>query len=101
MQVSFELSMPNNNSWNGKWTGDGECYCVIRTMKEPPKLGRYSYNFGDGSGPQYCALRCKCCGFQLHTSDAGVTWMYRIGSRKEEKLFVLLPGDISQEKLHS
>lgn len=48
MQVSFELSMPNNNSWNGKWTGDGECYCVVRTLKEPPKLGRYSYNFGDG-----------------------------------------------------
>lgn len=56
---------------------------------------------GYGSGREYSAMRCKCCGFQLHTHDAGTTWMYRLGESKEEKLFVLLPGDISQEKSES
>lgn len=48
----FQLSMPGNNSWNGKWSGEGKCYAIKRRVKDSTadKLtGRYfSYNFGDG-----------------------------------------------------
>ena len=50
--IAFELAMPDNNAWNGKWTGEGKCYCIIKsfsnTSKLIPKLGYYSYSFGDG-----------------------------------------------------
>lgn len=52
MNVAFILTMPNVGSWNGKWTGDRDCYAVIRALK--PKLANtiiarcFSYNFGDG-----------------------------------------------------
>lgn len=32
MKVSFELTMPNVGSWNGKWTGATKKYYVIRTL---------------------------------------------------------------------
>lgn len=48
----FQLSMPGNNSWNGKWSGEGKCYADRRRVKDSTadKLsGKYfSYNFGDG-----------------------------------------------------
>jgi len=58
--IMFELTMPNNNSWNGKWSGEGKRYLAFR------KFGRskaaheqvarlllhknHYYNFGDGWG---------------------------------------------------
>ena len=51
MLISFELSMPSNNSWNGKWSGEGRCYVIIKSFRKMPstfKLGYYTYNFGDG-----------------------------------------------------
>jgi hypothetical protein len=49
MLISFELSMPGANSWNGKWSGDGKCYAIVRSYRKPMfKLGYYSYSFGDG-----------------------------------------------------
>ena len=48
MLISFELSMPGNNAWNGKWSGEGRCYVIVRGLRSPPKLGYYSYSFGDG-----------------------------------------------------
>ena len=49
MLLSFELSIPRNNSGNGKWSGEGECYAQIRSFrKNAPKFGYYTYNFGDG-----------------------------------------------------
>ena len=49
MLISFELSMPGVASWNGKWSGEGRCYVVVRSFgKAKPKLGYYHYNFGDG-----------------------------------------------------
>jgi hypothetical protein len=45
----FTLSMPNNNSWNGRWTGQDKKYIVARELpKGKVLLDYYSYNFGDG-----------------------------------------------------
>lgn len=66
--LQFRLTMPNVNTWNGKWTGEGNQYIMFRTLKnEDAKIlqlhtnrGReknnlllisgidYSYDFGDG-----------------------------------------------------
>ncbi len=58
MKIAFILSMPNNNSWNGKWSGEGQCYAVIRSVSSAKKSilkylailekRNFSYNFGDG-----------------------------------------------------
>ena len=49
--VVFTLTMPNRNSWNGKWHGDG--YLHARAMKngKVPKevIGRdFYYSWADG-----------------------------------------------------
>jgi hypothetical protein len=47
----FILSMPGNNSWNGKWSGEDNDYSVARTLtgKKAAQLKNYySYSFGDG-----------------------------------------------------
>lgn len=28
--ILFTLTMPGNNSWNGRWSGDGQSYCKTR-----------------------------------------------------------------------
>lgn len=53
MLISFELSMPNNNAWNGKWSGEGRCYARVRSYENPQswmEKDYYYYNFGDGWG---------------------------------------------------
>ena len=48
---AFTLSMPSNNAWNGKWTGDGDFYAKTRTVSEKAAdslKDYYSYDFGDG-----------------------------------------------------
>lgn len=50
-RVIFELSMPSNNAWNGKWSGEGNTYTVARTLdhgKFNELKPRYTYSFGDG-----------------------------------------------------
>lgn len=32
MLVSFELTMPNKASWNGRWSGEGRKYYVIKNL---------------------------------------------------------------------
>lgn len=49
--IVFELSMPHAGSWNGKWTGEGECY--VRTWDErkvPKELWNndFYYHWDDG-----------------------------------------------------
>lgn len=49
----FVLTMPRNNSWNGKWTGEDKYYCRIRSyvndyVPKYLKTGDYTYDFGDG-----------------------------------------------------
>lgn len=58
MQVAFVLSMPGNNSWNGKWSGASNLYAVVKTIhgakaqkKWTDQLalkGEFGYDFGDG-----------------------------------------------------
>ncbi len=49
MLLSFELSMPGCNSWNGKWSGANKHYVIVRSFsKIMPKIGYYHYSFGDG-----------------------------------------------------
>ncbi len=62
MKVSFQLTMPNVGSWNGKWTGAAKKYWVIRTYRSKEDKEKISnllaardyqsfyYNFGDGWG---------------------------------------------------
>ena len=52
MRLIAELTMPNNNSWNGKWSGEGNKYTKVFTTTDSKKnrefIGNYYYNFGDG-----------------------------------------------------
>lgn len=50
-RVIFELSMPSNNAWDGKWSGEGNTYTVAKTLPNAKFDGlkrRYTYSFGDG-----------------------------------------------------
>ncbi len=54
--------MPNVNSWNGKWTGEGKKYWIVKSFSDKvyktdiEKLfdgnlyNNFYYNFGDGWG---------------------------------------------------
>ena len=53
----YTLTMPNNNAWNGKWTGESNLYCRVRTYAEKANIlenirasPSHYYNFGDGWG---------------------------------------------------
>ena len=54
MLIAFELSMPNNNAWNGRWTGEDQCRArvvSIRSQKAASRLlekSSHYYDFGDG-----------------------------------------------------
>ncbi len=55
--ISFELTMPNRASWNGKWTNDGKKLWVVRKFKQKDEIvssfdkpRSFYYNFGDGWG---------------------------------------------------
>lgn len=61
--ISFELTMPNVGSWNGKWTGAERKYYVIKSVSEKYLKNQeflktliekghdsFYYNFGDGWG---------------------------------------------------
>jgi len=58
MILSFEITMPNVGSWNGKWTGKENLHFAFRNMpkKEAKKFmagkeaENFYYNFGDGWG---------------------------------------------------
>lgn len=56
----FTLEMPNVGSWNGKWSGTENNYCVVRSypcpkrgserLKNVSSKNYHYYNFGDGWG---------------------------------------------------
>ena len=49
--IVFELSMTRNNSWNGRWSGDGDTHIIAKPDKYVPedRIGKnYFYDFGDG-----------------------------------------------------
>ena len=55
IKVGFWLTFPKVNTWNGKWTGDGKSYSIIKPYNSKGKIlypdlksGDYYYDFGDG-----------------------------------------------------
>lgn len=59
MILAFHLSMPNCASWNGRWSGDGRKYVIVKTFRgkkatEKAKKIRdteyYHYSWPDGWG---------------------------------------------------
>ncbi len=57
MKLGFYLSMPNVNSWNGRWSGDGEFYAKMESFvgkkrielaKEILSKGYFRHAFTDG-----------------------------------------------------
>jgi hypothetical protein len=55
MKLIFTLSMPGVAWWNGKWSGEGKHYCIIKPYRGKRAearalglVGSYGYNFGDG-----------------------------------------------------
>lgn len=75
--------MPGNNSWNGKWSGEGKCYAAKRRVKDSTadKLtGRtFSYNFDDGwrAGVESKTVDAKTCRAVMKRSQGfcGYEWM--------------------------
>lgn len=84
IRIEFLLSMPRNNAWNGRWSGEGKRYSIVRSVKD--KIAAYIfgegkteaffwYDFGDGWAAQVSARimgkgeRPKSDGFQ------GYDWM--------------------------
>lgn len=59
MTIAFILTMPNKGSWDGKWSGERNLYCVLKkyTSKKfyakriVPLVGRhFHYSWSDGWG---------------------------------------------------
>ena len=88
MNIAFTLNMPNCGSWNGKWTGEGRLYCIVKNFKgkkheakaqELLDAGSWYYSWGDGwgaainakkvDGKESARLRRKSRGF------CGYDWM--------------------------
>jgi hypothetical protein len=87
MILAFELTMPQRNSWNGRWSGEDRRYIITKTFSasqadkanEIIKQGSYYYNWGDGWGAaidvslvdakEAAKLRKKSAGF------CGYDWM--------------------------
>lgn len=82
----FVLSMPGNNSWNGKWSGEDNYHAIGRKYNNkdetPDRILQkmyHSHNFGDGwcagikikevNNKQFQTLIKKSVGF------AGYEWM--------------------------
>lgn len=62
MLIAFELSMPNVGSWNGRWSGEGNCYVIVKWFRKMPetfKLGYYHYDFGDGWSAGVTVRECS------------------------------------------
>jgi len=58
MLIAFELSMPSNNAWNGRWTGEGRVYARVLNVGGSKKARakweglakqrHFRHAFGDG-----------------------------------------------------
>jgi hypothetical protein len=87
MYVSFELSMPGNNAWNGKWTGEGKLYVRVINVgtrkdareKYEKLIGHHSYSFGDGWRAAITVRECTSAAARKLKKDSlgfcGYDWM--------------------------
>jgi len=99
----FVLTMPNNNAWNNKWTGDGRLFCIVKRYKNKDpilentdKEKSHYYNFGDGWGALVSIKRITADEAKLYRKRSegfdGYSWMVdeieeygRILTRTERK----------------
>ena len=68
-KILFTLTMPGRNSWNGRWSGDGNVYARVRTFSAPKRHAEtikrilsqpnYTYDFGDGWVAQVAVREIK------------------------------------------
>jgi hypothetical protein len=61
-RIAFNLTMPNVGSWNGKWSGQGKLYALIRSVPTDKaeailKKGYFHYSWSDGWGAGVVAGR--------------------------------------------
>jgi len=87
MYVSFELSMLDNNSWDGKWTGDGKLYARVMNVgtskaaraKWEKLIGQHSFSFRDGWRAQITVRECTGAAARKLRKDSlgfcGYDWM--------------------------
>ena len=82
--IAFILTMPRNNSWNGKWTGDESLFCRIMENRSVPKEyhGKdFQYDFGDGwvANVEVRKVDCKEANRMRKKSRGfcGYDWMIR------------------------
>lgn len=87
----FELSMPSNNSWNNRWSGENTRYTIAKTITEKAAKrlsDYYSYSFGDGWVASVTARKAKprekvtgnFCGYDWMVNE--IIWYNEIrGSR--------------------
>lgn len=57
MNLVFQLSMPGSPSWNGKWSGEGKLYAIVKSFSSQKAKSKareilakhwYSYSWSDG-----------------------------------------------------
>ena len=64
-RVEFKLSMPNVNSWNGRWSGENKNYRIVRSVDAETVANwgsmYWHYSFGDG----------WCAGVKAHVMKPG------------------------------
>lgn len=112
----FILTMPNNNSWNGKWTGSNNLYCIVRSysfrknqknfdasFKNVSSTNGCYYDFGDGWGAHVSIRECSAGEKRLYKKQSagfcGYDWMVdeiekhgRILKREEREASAALAG---------
>jgi len=53
--ISFELTMPGVASWNGRWSGEGRLYAIVKSVSnkyfetnKDKLIGHWHYRWDDG-----------------------------------------------------
>jgi len=83
-RIEFRLSMPNVGSWNGRWSGEGRNYSIVRKLTDKKcaelEIGEngnsWYHSWNDGWGASVRA-RIVPSGERLKRSDGfcGYDWM--------------------------
>ena len=61
--ISFELSMPNKGSWDGKWSREGQLFVRTRRERDVPKEywnKSFYYSWDDGWTACVTTTRVTC-----------------------------------------
>lgn len=104
--IAFTLSMPGSPSWNGKWSGEGKLYAIVKKFtgargadKAKSILANcyYSYSWSDGwragidakmvdgkTAGQFRKRSCGFCGYDWMVDSILVDGVIKSASDKEE-----------------